>query len=633
MPIRRLLHDDAVPTIFPHNIEKQPQKRKSSIRREQQQAKRQHIEDAFTRNKQVQISEYQYNTKETQTEPQESLLVDSFCQTDPIGSNTAEFGVQCDFMSNFDLPSDNEMPSESEKSDDLDESFVPTEESVDEDESNDESCGGANGRTMSKALKSAFIVYWSSLLILFKTCLHSTCILPAVITDIATKGSQLVVKLRCSGNHVSTWRSQPNVNRYAEGNLVGAAAVLFSANTFQRIANFFDMASIQWICKTTYYKIQKNFLAGVVKRAYDSMTRRNLKEIKKRDSIQLSGDGRCDSPGHNAKYLTYSFMDKVTNKIINFSLTQVTEAGNSNKMEKVGFIKSLDQLKKSGVVPNQITTDRHTQIRKYIREQHSDLDHQFDVWHFVKGLKKRLLEASKKASCRSLQKWLKSITNHLWWACATCGGDEELLREKWISVLFHIQNKHRWTGHKKFTKCEHPKLTKKQQKAKEWLKPNSEAFIALQNIVLDKSILKDLSYLTKFSHTGVLEIFHALYNRWAPKRQHFSYLGMITRSQLAIMDFNAGSNIEQATTKKGDKRGNLSFSKATKNWSYKPIKGQKDRTYLHKMVNETVECAAKNKKLPKPKIPKLPANIASVERPNKLEVMKNQISRFGSKDR
>ena len=41
------------------------------------------------------------------------------------------------------------------------------------------------------------------------------------------------------------------------------------------------------------------------------------------------------------------------------------------------------------------------------------------------------------------------------------------------------------------------------------------------------------------------------------------------------------------------------------------------------MVNETVDCAAKNKKLPKPKIPKPPAKFTSVERTNKLEVIKN----------
>ena len=71
--------------------------------------------------------------------------------------------------------------------------------------------------------------------------------------------------------------------------------------------------------------------------------------------------------------------------------------------------------------------------------------------------------------------------------------NSELLREKWISVLFHIQNKHRWTGCKKFKKCQHPRMTKKQIKAKEWISPKSEAYEALQNIVLDAKVLKDLN--------------------------------------------------------------------------------------------------------------------------------------------
>jgi len=503
--------------------------------------------------------------------------------------------------------------------------FEPTEDIETEDSDNND--------ISAKPLNAAFIVYWSSLLILLKNCLCSPCTVPAFITSIATKGSQLIVNLKCLDNHSFVWRSQPNIQHYSEGNLVGAAAVLFSANTFQRIANFFDMANVQWISKTTFYKIQKKYLTGIVQRNYDKMSKCILEEVKKVRFIQLSGDGRCDSPGHNAKYLTYSFMDKMSNKIINFSLTQVTEAGNSNRMEKVGFIKSLNFLKKEGIMPDEVTTDRHTQIRKYIREQEPDLSHQFDVWHFVKNIKKKLLEASKKASCRELKKWMKSITNHLWWACATCGDDEELLREKWTSVLFHIQNKHRWTGCKKFTKCDHSRLTKKQIKAKEWLSPKSEAFQALQKVVLDKNILKDLSYLTKFSHTGVLEVYHALYNKWAPKRQHFSYSGMITRSQLAVMDFNAGSNLEQATTKKGEKRYNVNFSKITKNWSSKPIKVQKDRSYLRQMVKETIDCVSKREVLLKHKLPKLPTNIAPIERPDKIEVIKNQVSRFGNSNK
>ena len=108
--------------------------------------------------------------------------------------------------------------------------------------------------------------------------------------------------------------------------------------------------------------------------------------MKQKYFCYLSGDGRCDSPGHNAKYLTYSFIDRITNKIATFSLTQVSEVDNSNQMEKKGFIKSLKTIKDEGLIPEQITTDRHTQIRKHMREKEPDISHQFDVWHFVKNI-------------------------------------------------------------------------------------------------------------------------------------------------------------------------------------------------------------------------------------------------------
>ena len=100
--------------------------------------------------------------------------------------------------------------------------------------------------------------------------------------------------------------------------------------------------------------------------------------------------------------------------------------------------------------------------------------------------------------------------------------------------------------------------------------------------------MNDLKYFTKFSHTGILEIYHTLYNKWAPKGQHFAYLGMITQSQLAIMDFKKGSKLEHATTKAGEKRY-ICFSKITNNWSSKPMKGQKETSYLKNMVNEMIK--------------------------------------------
>ena len=62
-------------------------------------------------------------------------------------------------------------------------------------------------------------------------------------------------------------------------------------------------------------------------------------------------------------------MYKETGKIAaNMSLIQVSEVDNSNQLEKKEFIKTL-----------QITTDRHTQIRKHMREKEPGINHQFDV--------------------------------------------------------------------------------------------------------------------------------------------------------------------------------------------------------------------------------------------------------------
>ena len=149
----------------------------------------------------------------------------------------------------------------------------------------------------------------------------------------------------------------------------------------------------------------------------------------------------------------------------------------------------------------------------------------------------------------------------------------------------------------------------------------------MQKTVTDTKILNDLKYLTKFSDTEILEIYHILYNKWTPKSCLFPYLGMITRSQLAIMLFNKGCELEHATTKAGEKRY-VCFSKITNSWSSKPIKGKKERSYLENMVNEMIEVAYSTKSLPIPKIPNLPKNIAAVPKPEKQEIIKNQISMF-----
>ena len=100
------------------------------------------------------------------------------------------------------------------------------------------------------------------------------------------------------------------------------------------------------------------------------------------------------------------------------------------------------------------------------------------------------------------------------------------------------------------------------------------------------------------------------------------------RSQLAVMDFNRGSTLQQATTKTGEKRFNTGFSKITNTWSSKPVKEQKDNIMFKTLVRDVIECAKSKKEPGRPVIPDLPGNIAPLPKPNKVEIIENQISRF-----
>ena len=176
-------------------------------------------------------------------------------------------------------------------------------------------------------------------MILLQRCL--ICSASATIKKIIKTGSALIVKLKCQNGHEKIWRSQPLRNRLYEGNIKIAAGILFSTNTYIKLHKFFNLAGIHGISKQTYYRIYDKYLRGVVNDRWIREKTFILDSLKQRKSILLSGDGRCDSPGHNAKYLTYSFLDQSTGKIATLSLTQVTEAGNSNRMELIGFKKDL----------------------------------------------------------------------------------------------------------------------------------------------------------------------------------------------------------------------------------------------------------------------------------------------------
>lgn len=54
-------------------------------------------------------------------------------------------------------------------------------------------------------------------------------------------------------------------------------------------------------------------------------------------------------------------------------------------MEKEGLARSIEFLHSNDLQLDTIVTDRHVQIRKWVRENMGDTKHCVDVWHVAKG--------------------------------------------------------------------------------------------------------------------------------------------------------------------------------------------------------------------------------------------------------
>lgn len=651
------LKEDAVPTIFTHK--QPPQKRKSSEERNAKKRKVEALEESLAQScdsdDQVQTSfdcnDVKSKDSYTQTDPiimidKEINNVKSYknssvqCSLQTITTevpSTNEFAVQVectelddnrlkrmesfqDISLNLDdtIESENRMDTSFEVDDIQDETETETEPEEDDCDKLPEQ-------------DKIFFVQWSQLRTLFESCF--TCKQPMFIHTTDANGSLLRIIGTCVNGHENSWESQPCIRKVPRIDMVTAAATLCVGNTYGHIKETMDASKIQWMSKRRYYDIQKQLLLPSINKVYCKEQEAILVRLVCSGPVNLSGDSRCDSPGYSAKYGTYTVMDPTRDEVVAFEVVHVSEAGNSNRMEKHGMVKVLERLEWDGVEIRSLTTDRHKQVRKYLRTEKEDIVHQFDVWHVSKNIKKKLALLAKKKTCKELLNWVKSVVNHFWWACATSKGDPVMLKEKWLSLLNHVQNEHSWPGNSKYHQCAHPPLSDEESSSKKWLTYGSPAYHALETVVREKALLKDLPYLREFRHTGQLEVYHSLINKYCPKRLHFSYPVMVARTQLAALDQNSGSGTEHAHTKKGDLRFKIVFPKNQKNWVAKKISTPKVKSYISEIMEETIKLQCADIKGVLPNLPSVPRNIATEKNQGGKKVIGHLSTRFQVLDR
>ena len=125
---------------------------------------------------------------------------------------------------------------------------------------------------------------------------------------------------KCS--YVFEWFSQPYSRRLAIGNLVVAAAAFFTSCSPTKLIRLLRNSSIACFGATTYNNIQASYLLPAVRSVWTAC-QEQLFRAREHRAVKIAGDGRCDSPGHCAKYGSYTMMDAETSEVLFIKLVQV----------------------------------------------------------------------------------------------------------------------------------------------------------------------------------------------------------------------------------------------------------------------------------------------------------------------
>ena len=161
-------------------------------------------------------------------------------------------------------------------------------------------------------------------------------------------GTLVKVKSVCAQGHIREWWSGPLVNRMPVGNLCVTAAAYFSGCSTVKAMNFLKSANIGTISQNTFFRIQKHYVVPAISSVWMYAQAKLLKERQNRP-VKLAGDGRCCSPGHTAKYGSYTLMDAECGQILCVELVQVCFRNMSRVMRKPTFCicenKDADQLR------------------------------------------------------------------------------------------------------------------------------------------------------------------------------------------------------------------------------------------------------------------------------------------------
>ena len=168
-----------------------------------------------------------------------------------------------------------------------------------------------------------YLIFESALLMLFSICFMCKSTYTSI--EKITIGSFLRIKQIC--HHYSNkyvWESQPYVGKIPVGNIMISAAIFYTGSLPAKALRVFRSLNCATITRKTFFRYQKAFLQPAVSYIWEKEQETLINQLTdKKEALVLGGDGRADSPGHSAKYGSYSVIDLKQSKVVDIKLVQV----------------------------------------------------------------------------------------------------------------------------------------------------------------------------------------------------------------------------------------------------------------------------------------------------------------------
>ena len=157
----------------------------------------------------------------------------------------------------------------------------------------------------------------------------------------------LLLTATCTSGHINKVCSSNEIKNIYVNNLQAAASIIVSGSHYAKVKSLAKFLNLGFLSKSRYYQFQRLYVFPEINDWWYWMKIEIIKEFSGQDVV-VGGDGQCDSPGINAKNLSYLLVEVNSNYILDIEVLDKRHVGlTSTNMEKEAVKRSMDCLQKN----------------------------------------------------------------------------------------------------------------------------------------------------------------------------------------------------------------------------------------------------------------------------------------------